>query len=250
MSYTPGYSENAIRFMERRTLDIHGDFVRPWLPQATRILDAGCGPGSITLDVAERFPEATVVGLDREESQLEIARSGAAKRGVKNVSFAFGSLGENWNPLFEAFDLVYSHAVFEHVPNPIDCLRQLHTSLSKNGIIALKSPDWGGFVLYPETRECREAFDAYETIQKANGGDTHAGRKLGAWLREAGFVDTEVTATYEVYRDVPEVAEYLALRLEYDGESAHAEELRNWACHRDAFFAQTWIAASGRKAKH
>lgn len=249
MSYTPGYSENAIRFMERRTLDLHGDFIRPWLSRAKRILDVGCGPGSITLEVAERFPKAAVTGVDREASQLEIARSGAAARGLENVSFALGGLGEDWNPPLEAFDLVYSHAVFEHVPNPIDCLRQLHSSLREDGIIALKSPDWGGFVLYPETRECRDALDVYETIQQTNGGDTHAGRKLGAWLREAGFVDSGITATYEIYRDVPEVAEYLALRLDHDGESAHAEALRNWARHGDALFAQTWIAASARKAR-
>src|SRR5271166_6550936 len=50
--YTPGYDRTAIDFMRRRTIASHGHFIQPLLKPGMRILDLGCGPGTITLDIA------------------------------------------------------------------------------------------------------------------------------------------------------------------------------------------------------
>ena len=52
--YTPGCDRIAIDFMRRRTIASHGHFIEPLLKPGMRILDLGCGPGTITLDIGSR----------------------------------------------------------------------------------------------------------------------------------------------------------------------------------------------------
>ena len=86
-TYTLGYSERALDFVSRRTLESHGAFFIPFLKPGITVLDCGCGPGSITLGIAARVGEGSVVGVDLDESQVGLAAGAAAARGVRNVRF-------------------------------------------------------------------------------------------------------------------------------------------------------------------
>ena len=63
-NYTPGYTQNAIAFMSGRTLDTHAEFVLPLLDRGLEVLDAGCGPGTITQGIAQHVLPGRVTGLD------------------------------------------------------------------------------------------------------------------------------------------------------------------------------------------
>ena len=65
-------------------------FSLPHLKKGMHLLDCGCGVGSITLDLAELVAPGPVIGLDMDESQLEIARQNAGQRGLTNVTFEQG----------------------------------------------------------------------------------------------------------------------------------------------------------------
>jgi ubiquinone/menaquinone biosynthesis C-methylase UbiE len=244
--YTPGYSDNATAFMARRSLDVHGAFVIPLLREDMAVLDLGCGPGTVTVDLARRLPRGRILGLDREESQIGRAREAAAIACLANVEFTVGDAScLALQPA--SFDLVFAHALFEHLPDPMQALRQIKASLRPGGHIALRSPDWGGFLLYPETTACREAMAAYESLQSRNGGDTHAGRKLAAWLSEAGFSRPRLSASFEIYSSASMIADYLARQLEAAGEGRDAKNLREWAQAPHAVFAQSWFEAIAQK---
>jgi SAM-dependent methyltransferase len=246
MAYTPGYSANATTFMDRRSLEVHGAFVLPFLRDDLAVLDLGCGPGSITLDLARRLPRGRIVGLDREKSQIELARAAAETAGAANAEFRVGDVNDlELSPA--SFDLVFSHALFEHLENPLQALRQIKRVLRSGGRVALRSPDWGGFLLHPETPASHEAVAAYEALQRRNGGDTHAGRKLAAWLSDAGFNQPRLSASFEIYPSVDLIADYLARQLETAGEEAHAKSLRAWAQAPHAVFAQSWCEAIAQK---
>jgi len=244
LSYTPGYTNNAVDFMRRRSLETHGQWLEPLLAPGQRILDLGCGPGTITIGVARRIAPGEVIGIDPESSQVEAARSLAARENFP-PKFEIGRAGEL--PFTdESFDGAYAHAVFEHLSNPHNALLDLRRKLRRGGFAALRSPDWGGFLVHPLSPDVQQALALYQEIQTANGGDIHAGRKLGGWLRDAGFKEVKASATYEVYMDAAEIAEYLALRIETI--AAHlASALRNFGAGRDAFFAQAWGEAVGRR---
>lgn len=85
--YTPGQSENSVSFMAQRTLESHGAFVLPSLNDGMEFLDCGCGPGTITCDIAALLPNSTVVGVDASEESIHAAEAQAAARGLSNVTF-------------------------------------------------------------------------------------------------------------------------------------------------------------------
>jgi ubiquinone/menaquinone biosynthesis C-methylase UbiE len=78
--YTPGYTRTASNFMAQRTAASHAAFLVPHLRDSARLLDCGCGPGSISCDFARILSAGHVTGIDREESQIELARSRASEQ--------------------------------------------------------------------------------------------------------------------------------------------------------------------------
>ncbi len=242
--YTPAYSRNASDFMARRTAESHAAFLLRSLAPGLRVLDCGCGPGSITCGLARLVRPGRVVGFDREASQVELARSRASIEGIDNGTFEVGSIYELPFPT-DSFDVVFAHAVFEHLTAPARALAELRRVLVPDGLVAIRSPDWGGFIVGPETGGLRAAIEAYTKLQTANGGDVHVGRKLKGLLRSAGFAVRRFTATYEVYESAPVIGEYLALRLEAGGLAGAAAALRRWSSHPDAIFAQAWCEVLG-----
>lgn len=245
-NYTPGYTQNASDFMAKRTVYTHASFLLPHLRASIRLLDCGCGPGSMTCDFARIVSGGQVTGIDREESQIERARRLAAGQQLPNATFEVGSIYEL--PFPEAsFDVVFAHAVFEHLSSPAAALAELHRVLSPGGLVALRSPDWGGFIVAPETDDLQLAIHRYMEIQTANGGDVYVGRKFPGLLRSAGFASRSFSATYECYQSAPFIGEYLALRLASSNAHAEAEALRDWSRHPDAVFAQAWCEVIGTR---
>jgi SAM-dependent methyltransferase len=175
-----------------------------------------------------------------------LARASATEQGFTNVEFQVGNADDIRIPYVE-FDLIFSHALFEHLPDPLQVLQHLRPLLRSEGRVALRSPDWGGWVLYPEKSDCMAAIATYGELQHANGGDIHAGRKLGSWLTATGFREVKVSASYEIYPSAGMIADYLAAQLDFVGLETHATALRNWSQEPGALFAQAWFEAIGLK---
>src|SRR5215470_14135725 len=70
----------------RRTGQV-ASFLAPHLRAGMRLIDCGCGPGSITIDLARIVAPGDVVGIDRRQASLSDARKFARERGVANVAF-------------------------------------------------------------------------------------------------------------------------------------------------------------------
>ena len=245
-NYTPGHSANATDFMAQRSFDSHGAFFRDYLRPGLRVLDCGCGPGSITLGIAQLVSPTEVVGVNTGESQIMRAKESAVNKGLWNVSFVAASC---YGLPFEddSFDCVFSHALLEHLAEPHRALKEFHRVLKPGGRFGVCSPDWGGFVLAPESSELTAAREAYTALQGRNGGDVMVGRKLGSYLSEAGFTSVRMTARYESYTSLVFIGEYLAAQLERAGSGREAETFRVWSQSPEGLFAQAWIAAVGQK---
>ncbi len=245
-SYTPGHGQNATDFMAARSLWSHGEFFLPFLTPGVSVLDCGCGPGTITLGIAGRVAPAPVTGVDFAASQIERAAANAAGAGVHNVSFQAADC--HALPFEEGtFDRVFSHALLEHLPEPVRALREFHRVLAPGGVVGVCSPDWGGFLLAPASRALSDAVAAYKGLQSRNGGDVEAGRKLGLHLAEAGFGEVRMAARFECYASLSFIGEYLALQLEREGDRESAEVFRAWSRREGGLFAQAWVSATGRK---
>jgi SAM-dependent methyltransferase len=252
-TYTPGYSENAAAFMARRRAETHAAFFLGHLRAGMTVLDCGCGPGTITLGLAERVAPGMVTGIDAEESQVELARENGRGAGA-NVRFEAASIYEI--PFSDnSFDAAFSSALFEHLREPLRALGEIRRVLKRGGVVGLRAPDWGGFLVHPSPPEVAAAIEYYQALQLSNGGDVRAGRKLAGWMRDAGFERVAFSAAYECYPDAQLIGEYLAQGIESSSEppdweaevsrEAMAAALREWASDRDALFAQAWGEATG-----
>lgn len=247
-TYTPGYSCNASAFMARRTARTHAAFLLPYLNSTMSLLDCGCGPGTITAELATVVAEVTA--MDREPSQLALAKRTFDDGGLENVVTRLSSVyeipAEN-----KTFDVVFGHALFEHLSGPTKALAEIKRVLKPSGLIALRSPDWGGFLISPASPELQRGIDRYKQLQVENGGDVYVGRNLKALLIDGGFQDVKVTGSYEVYEPLEPICEYLAQRLEtcsHESKSQPAAALRCFAKDPKALFMQAWCEAIGRKA--
>lgn len=107
-----------------------------------RVLDAGCGDGLISLNLARRHPDWTILGIDRREDLIEGARVRARARGISNVAFRAADLTETARE--HDFDAVVSLEVLEEVPDDERALSSMAEALRDGGILALQVPerDW------------------------------------------------------------------------------------------------------------
>lgn len=245
-TYTPGHTENATRFMANRTLESHGQFFAPYLEDGLDILDIGCGPGTISIGLANTSLKGKVIGVDFGDSQIEKARSNAKETGLTNLEFQVASCYEL--PFEdETFDRVFCHALMEHLARPVDMLSEAFRVLKPEGTIGICSPDADGWLLSPPSRKLKDAIDAYISLQEANGGNLRVGKHFGDLLEQAGFGEIEISARYECYPSLVFIGEYLALQLADKDMHDHAQILRKWSESQNGMFAQAWVAAVGRK---
>lgn len=101
-----------------------------------RALDVGCGPGGLTLRLAQSLPGGTVVGVDINEKVVGIARAKAEEEGLENISFhQEDALALSFAD--ESFDLVVSSFLLPWVPDPDRALAEIHRVLKRKGKIGL-----------------------------------------------------------------------------------------------------------------
>ena len=198
------------------------------------------------MGIAASIAPGDVVGIDFAQSQIERARAAAARGRRRNVRF---ETGDAYSLPFESggFDPVFSHALMEHLADPVAALRELCRVLKPGGVIGVCSPDWGGFILSPPSPELSRAVEAYMALQSKNGGDVRAGRKLGQHLAATGFAEVRIAAGYECYPSLESIGEYLASQLEREGDARSAAVFRDWSQQKEGMFAQAWVSAVGVK---
>jgi len=86
-AYTMGYSEDFQKLLRRRNAETSAAYLLPHLKPGMRVLDFGCGPGTISMGLAEAVEPGELHGIDMEESQIEMARVAASAGGHRNATF-------------------------------------------------------------------------------------------------------------------------------------------------------------------
>lgn len=190
--YTHGNHESVMRSHRWRTAANSAAYLTGKLSPGMSVLDVGCGPGSITADLAELVAPGQVTGVDTTPVSLAEAREVAMARGLANLSFAVGdvhALGYTSG----TFDVVHAHQVLQHVADPVQALREMRRVRRPGGIVAARDADYEAMTWYPAVPELDEWLSLYRRVARANGGEPDAGRRLHRWARQAGF--SEVTCT-------------------------------------------------------
>jgi SAM-dependent methyltransferase len=159
-----------------------------------RLLDVGCGPGSITIDLAGVVAPGEVVGIDAAEAPLAEARVAAAEAGQENVTFRVAD-GMALPCDDDSFDVVHAHQVLQHVPDPVGMLREMRRVARPGGIVAARDSVYSAFTWYPDAPALDAWLELYLRVARASGGEPDAGRSLLAWAHAAGFREVAAGAS-------------------------------------------------------
>jgi ubiquinone/menaquinone biosynthesis C-methylase UbiE len=201
--YTHGHHESVLRSHRWRTAENSAGYLLPLLRPGLRLLDVGCGPGTITMDLAELVgPEGRVTALERTEEALDLARGEADLRGVTNVDFVVGDVHQLDLPDGGAgagFDVVHAHQVLQHVSDPVRALREMRRVCRPGGLVAARDSDYGAFTWFPEVAELDRWLELYRRLARSNDAEPDAGRRLLSWAQEAGFPDVSAGSSTWCY---------------------------------------------------
>jgi ubiquinone/menaquinone biosynthesis C-methylase UbiE len=253
------------RRLARRTAATSAGFFLPHLRPGMRVLDCGCGPGSITVGLAETVAPGEVVGLDIQPAQVERARALAAERGVPNVRFEVGSVNELPFP-DASFDAAFAMTVVEHVRQPLRALREMKRVLKPGGVVGIADDDGATVLWEPRTSLLTQALGLFLRLIEYHGGNPYGARHNRQRLLQAGFARPIATAsiwgggvwgTPEETRDLGAwFADQLSMPTTVEvvtsqGWAGHTEldaiyaELLTWGERPDAYFAVMGVAAVG-----
>jgi SAM-dependent methyltransferase len=184
--YTHGHHDSVVRSHRWRTLENSAAYLQSHLVTGLSILDVGCGPGTITCDLAAAVAPGRVIGLDRASEVLDAARAGAERRRLDNVEFAEGDV---YRLAFDddGFDVVHAHQVLQHLSGPIAALLEMRRVCRPGGIVACRDADYSAMTWYPADPGLEQWLDLYRRVARSNRAEPDAGPRLLAWAHAAGF---------------------------------------------------------------
>jgi SAM-dependent methyltransferase len=255
-NYAPGWADDAVGMMARRTARERAAFFLPLLEPGMRVLDVGCGPGSITVGLAKTVgPQGEVVGVDMEPSQVAMARIAAEREQLANARFEVASIYAL--PFTDAsFDAIFAHAVLEHLARPEAGLAELRRLLRTGGALGIADSNWREAVVEPRTPDVDLALASHFNLRREAGGDPFAGERVPALIKAAGFTDIAVTECDRADTSYDDLARYVSARIEaalQDAEGSTQTELRQaataarrWTSQRAGHFSQRWVLVTGR----
>ncbi len=185
-SYTHGHHESVLRAHRARTAQNSAGFLLPHLRDDMTLLDVGCGPGTVTVDLARILAGGEVVGVDASETVLDAARNHADAVGFTNVRFEQANAYEL--PFEDdTFDVVYAHQLLQHLSDPVAALREMKRVARPGGLVAVRDADYAAMAWYPDSPGLTEWNTLYHEVTHAYGFEPDAGRHLLSWVQQAGF---------------------------------------------------------------
>jgi SAM-dependent methyltransferase len=204
--YTHGHHESVLRSHRWRTAENSAAYLLPALRPGWQLLDVGCGPATVTIDLAARVAPGRVTAIEPVLDALDHARGEAEQRGCDNIDFAVADV-HALQFADDTFDVVHAHQVLQHVADPVKALAEMRRVCKPGGVVAARDADHAAIIWYPASPELDDWLRLYRDATRANGGEPDAGRRLLAWAHTAGFTDVTATASTWCFA-TPEDREY------------------------------------------
>ncbi|MGD1013457.1 MAG: methyltransferase domain-containing protein [Acidimicrobiales bacterium] len=262
--YTHGHHESVLRSHRWRTAENSAGFLLPELVAGVRVLDVGCGPGTISADLARRVAPGPVTAIDIAQDVIETARSIHEGQGTENLRF---SVDDVYDLSFkdQSFDVVYAHQVLQHLSDPVSALIEMRRVLVDGGLLAVRDADFGAFIWSPDDPRLDAWMDLYHRVTLANGAQADAGRFLPTWVRQAGFHDATVTSSNWTFHQAGERAwwgglwadrilhsDFAGQALAYgfidqDGLASMSQAFRQWSMNEDGVFVVLNVEVLARR---
>ncbi|MDA1189744.1 MAG: class I SAM-dependent methyltransferase [Chloroflexi bacterium] len=263
--YTMSHEQRMIELLTRRTAKHNAAFFTPHLRPSMNVLDCGCGPGNISLDLAQIASSGHITGIDMEVSQISMASAEAAKRGITNATFTQANVYEL--PFADnTFDAVFTHTLVSHLAEPAKGISEMRRVLKPGGILGIRDLQFSNNIVGPRDHPMiGEGARLFAELMRANGGDPDVGHKLPSIVSTVGFTLLSATSSSDVFAlpdDIDWFGQWInsffalapiAGRMMELGltTAEHIEEIQDaaleWGVAPGAFFAMCFVEVVGKK---
>jgi SAM-dependent methyltransferase len=224
-TYTPGHHESVLRSHRWRTAENSAGYLLPHLVEGSVVLDVGCGPGSITQELADLVgPTGSVLGIDNAAEVIDVARA-------EHVATKHGNLRYDVQDITDldladaSFDVVHAHQVLQHLADPVQALREMARVTRPGGLVAVRDADYAAMTWHPETPGMEEWRALYRSTARGNGGEPDAGRRLLEWAKAAGLEEVTPSASVWCFATAADRAWWGGLQADRITGSAIAEQV-------------------------
>ena len=222
--YAHGHQPAVLKSHSWRTVANSAQYVVPYISPESRILDIGCGPGSLTDDFGSLCAQGSVIGVDISENVIEIATAAEHR---ENVSFE--TIDAYHMPFDDdSFDVVHAHQVLQHVTDPVALLVEMSRVVRPTGVIAVRDSQYSSFSWSPKSSELDKWLITYIAVARFCGGEPDAGGHLRNWADEASLdtvKQSSSTWVFETPADVKWWGETWADRVLNSNFADHAQTL-------------------------
>ena len=194
----PAFGYDTLEVQEHytgRTFEQVQTYFAGRLKPGMNVLDCGCGPGTLTLGLAQAVDPGQATGIDIEPGMVDRANVLANEGDIKHAEFRVDDITDLSFPN-DCFDLVFVSAVLEHLPDPVVALKEIRRVLKPGAVSVIINTDWGDPLISPESDDIRRFFELFEAGFNRYGGSLNRGRHLRLMMREAGLDVTEFQAYY------------------------------------------------------
>ncbi len=201
--YLLGHSANEEERLRRQPQELAPDS-RRLLDQLNirpgdQAIDIGCGPQGILDLLSERVgANGKVVGLERSESTVQLARQFIAENDLRNVEVRQADAKATGLPR-ASFDVVHARLVLVNVPEPQRVVEEMIALARPGGVVASHEADWGAFLCDPPSPAWDRLVEVFVAYSRNNGIDLFVGRKTHQMFRAAGLTDIQVNPLIHVY---------------------------------------------------
>ncbi len=147
--YTHGHHDSVLRSHRWRNAENSAAYLLAHLHPGMSLLDVGCGPGTITEDLARRVAPGAVVGVDGAAGVVAEARGRPARADLPSISF---EVADAYRLPFEdgSFDVVHAHQVLQHLDDPVAALEEMRRVCRPGGIVAARDSDYPAMTYFPD----------------------------------------------------------------------------------------------------
>lgn len=164
-------------------------------------VEFGCGPGYLMEKLLQSFPNMNVTGVEIDPVLIEEAKKNLSEKGYSNRFEVFHKSVMDTGIADNTFDFAITRLVLEHLPDPLNAVREIRRVLKPGGKAVFIDNDFEMHLkTYPNIPELRELYDAYCESRSAEGGNPKIGRELPLILRQGGFsnIDFEIISAHSV----------------------------------------------------